>query len=466
MAESLIALLLVSGSAGGPNLVFQWPPSPTPLPRLARPRPAQQNDLDNPWRAFYARKEAPPDYVLYDDGDDDYEWRAPQALRDRSRSFPHSTSVPPSAVSSPIPVTPEASYDTPHAGEHTDTNEYHTILGYESKFLAGLLCPTRTMCHQKFELIVDDLAFLGHPVCADEHGRWKFKHQGNSSSSNSRGRGRTNSTAGDGPDGSEGKDVATRGTLQTFHFVVVLDLPDPSSSAIGNVSKYFEVIYEQVAFVFAAVLFQEQVISAFVEHECESLAILKERYIEEGISRPLLNTVWYLPTCAGYTFAEYVDEAVHKSNLAGAMKNLFIALSTSSIAYITVNNLPLELQLPPYLGTLLHADDGADELPLEEDEEPTSASWGRELAFAWRLPALAPWKSLLLLNENDGGLAPYVNLSGPDVRDEDRQLADGLLKFLEIAEITLSWVLSLCIYTSDTNVKQLGRNGQWSGLGS
>lgn len=121
------------------------------------------------------------------------------------------------------------------------------------------------------------------------------------------------------------------------------------------------------------------------------------------------------------------------------MKSLFEAITSSSIAYITINNLPLELQLPPYLDKLLHYDEITDDLPrgAEDDDEPNY--WGTELSFAWRLPTLAPWKSLLLLDsQDDPGLAPYMNLRGPHVHEEDRQLAEGLLKFLEVAEITLS----------------------------
>jgi hypothetical protein len=67
----------------------------------------------------------------------------------------------------------------------------------------------------------------------------------------------------------------------------VLDLPDPSSSASGNVSKYFDAIYEQIAFTFAAVLFQEQVLENFVEKECDALIALQESLFKKGECRLL-----------------------------------------------------------------------------------------------------------------------------------------------------------------------------------
>ena len=54
MSETLLCILLVSSSAKGSNLIYHWPPSCKPTPRLARPLPT--NDfpgafVDNPWRA-------------------------------------------------------------------------------------------------------------------------------------------------------------------------------------------------------------------------------------------------------------------------------------------------------------------------------------------------------------------------------------------------------------------------------
>lgn len=148
------------------------------------------------------------------------------------------------------------------------------------------------MCHQKFELAVDDLAFIGHPICADPDGSWRFKPE--KIKSGSRGRDGTHSLS---PRVEEptNPSVASAPTdeappppksswLHTFHLVLVLDLPDPSSSASGNLSKYFNILYEQIAFTLTAVLYQEQVLSNFVERECDALSALKESSISQGTS--------------------------------------------------------------------------------------------------------------------------------------------------------------------------------------
>jgi len=56
-------------------------------------------------------------------------------------------------------------------------DEYGALLGYSAKFFAGLLLPKRALCHQKFALAIDDLFFIGHPVCVDDDGTWQFKHE-------------------------------------------------------------------------------------------------------------------------------------------------------------------------------------------------------------------------------------------------------------------------------------------------
>src|SRR6266446_2120735 len=100
MAETVLALVLVTTSAKGSNLVFRWPEAPAPSPRLCRPKPDDSLSLsllDNPWRASHSldaaeKAQVPP---LHDCGHNpDYCWPRPGTLRDRSTSFSHSTHHP------------------------------------------------------------------------------------------------------------------------------------------------------------------------------------------------------------------------------------------------------------------------------------------------------------------------------------------------------------------------------------
>ena len=505
--ESLIALLLVSHSANtGPALVFRWPPIPTSSPRLSRPNPKNPANhppalqADNPWKAANSSDTVSSSSALLaassaglagDDGD--HLWSRPS---DRSRDHPlvdiTGNSHPLSAHSSSrasgrtSPINLSSHHDTQDSSFHSSatptvnhfqasssSDNYDRLLGYETKLLAGLLCPTQALCHQKFELIVDDLAFIGHPVCAEKGATWKFrtprtdKHSAKPPFFGRRGRGLRKSSASkstpvsapmtplldvdpptpvaddeessDSDSSSSGPTTAPNtpsSWLQTFHFVLVLDLPDPSSSASGNVSKYFDIIYEHIAFTVTAVLYQEQVLSNYVEQESDLLINLKDQYASRG-----------------ERFADYVEHVLRDSSLAQAMKNLYEAIKAGVIANITIHDLPLELQLPPYLDSLLHStsyDDYDDDFALEYQQHEESffgtEGWGKELGFAWRLPTLAPWKSLLLLDDGEqgDGSGLYADLvAGQNVIPEDRQLAEQLIRFLEIPAITLSWAFSL-----------------------
>ena len=523
--ESLVALLLVSHSANtGPALVFRWPPVPASSPRLARPNPKNPSSHppalqpDNPWKAANSSDTISPSSALskafsarlgLDDGD--HLWPGPpDRPRDRSLSDITGNSHPLSAHSSrasgrtsPINLPHHDIQDSSfhssvtstvnHFQKPSSSDKYHKLLGYSVEFLASLLCPNQALCHQKFELTVDHLAFIGHPVCAEKGATWKFKipradkHSTKSSFFGRRGRGLRKSSASktapvsapmtplldvDPPtpvaddEGSSDSDPSRAlnslsSWLQAFHFVLVLDLPDPSSSASGNVSKYFDIIYEHIAFTVTAVLYQEQVLSNYVEQESDLLINLKDQYVSRG-----------------ERFADFIEHALRVSGLAQAMKNLYEAIKAGAIANITIHDMPLELQLPPYLGSLLHStsyEDYDDDFVLEYQQHEESffgtEGWAKELGFAWRLPTLAPWKSLLLLDDGDhnDGNAFYADLiTGQNVIPEDRQLAEQLIRFLEITSITLSWVFfslpESVLLTGSAS--QVGGYGQFARLGS
>ncbi|EIN09994.1 hypothetical protein PUNSTDRAFT_120231 [Punctularia strigosozonata HHB-11173 SS5] len=444
MAETLLAVLLVTSSPNsGPSLAFRWPPHPTVSPRLARPRLQLPtfSDLDNPWRAIlsgdlgvdgvFAEPYDPKVRGIQEEDLEDYEWKRPNALRDRSQSHSHSASVPPSGRSSPQR---EGSYDLSTSvfeDAFENVEEYDSLLGYSAEFLGNVLCPPASMCHQKFELTVDDLAFVGHPVCADADGIWRDRSDRRRTAVRGRDPTRGRQTSGGETTTSEHSDTASSSEkhgrlrdprLHTFHFVLVLDRPDPSSSASGNLAKYIDVIYNQLAFTFTAVLYQEQIRTNFVQGECDALAQMKDRYTKNG--RP---------------FSDFVAEALATSSIATAMKALYTSVKESSIAYIAINQLPFEFQLPPYLDEILRNDEHSpDILDWIEDEE-VEDNWNKDMTFGWRLPALTPWKSLLLLDNPDRpDVDPYANLREPQLNAEDRQLAEGLLKFLETASIYVS----------------------------
>ncbi|PFH52906.1 hypothetical protein AMATHDRAFT_55736, partial [Amanita thiersii Skay4041] len=423
MAETLSGILLVTSSAKGNSLVFWWPPHPVSSPRLSRsrpPDPSWPSFLDNPWRASHSLN-TPTPQTSSDYNHADYFWSRPLS----THQLPSDQHTPPKSTGR---VTP--SKDPSFAPVRSQNHDIHDLMfGYSPEYLANLLCPQPPMCHQRFELIVDDLAFLGHPVCAEPDGVWRFKSEKNSSSSSGRDSRGSHSPRKHDVTGYASPDVFSphekastpKSTwLQTFHVVFVLDLPDPSSSASGNVSRYFDIIYEQFAFVITAVLFQEQVLSNFVEVQCDLLGRLKESCVSKN---ELLSN--------------YFAQALEQSCIGPAIKALYEAIKTLSAAHVTINDIPLELQLPPYLDQLLHnqEEDDIDFLPSPDDDE--NSNWGQDMRFGWRLPSLTPWKSLLLLDGQDASES-YLRSGQIYVPTQDRSLIEGLIRFMKTVNITLS----------------------------
>ncbi|KAL1687260.1 nitrogen permease regulator of amino acid transport activity 3-domain-containing protein [Schizophyllum commune] len=436
MAETLLAILLVTSSATGSTLVHKYPAKPIPSARLSRYKPDKAevlpiSNLDNPWRTSHAFEpnvlESTATATVHAD---EYTWSKPKsAIRVRTASM--SKEIPTGTSASPAK-------DAHLSAPPDKDEEYDRILGYNAEYLTNLLCPHVSMCHQKFELILDELAFIGHPVCAYPDGTWKFKPEvgkGLIRGRGSRNRQMSSATNDDAdPSDAHPEHLGTKSAwLQSFHVVLVLDLPDPSSSNSGNVWKYFDIIYERIAFNLTAVLFREQVLSNFVEMECEQLMSIRESCIAKGEH-----------------FSTYMAQALAQTSIAPAMQVLFDAIKTSTIAYITIHDLPMELQLPPYLDSLLkvESDDDVDEL----QEQDAAEMWGPHMSYGWRLETLAPWKSILLLEKD--GFDPFASLRGPHVSVSDRPLVDGLIRFLEVASITLSLadMSSLLDWDLDTQV--------------
>jgi len=144
---------------------------------------------------------------------------------------------------------------------------------------------------------------------------------------------------------------------------------------------------------------------------------------------------FFLP---GHQYVDYAHKCLEGSSIASALRDLYEAIKVSQIASLTINGFPFEVQLPPYLDALLHNEDETeiDHLP-SPDEEEHSPDWGPALSFGWRLPTLAPWKSLLILDDpKDRG--DFASLKGPYLNPDDRVAAEGLVRFLETVSVTLS----------------------------
>ena len=115
------------------------------------------------------------------------------------------------------------------------------------------------------------------------------------------------------------------------------------------------------------------------------------------------------------------------------MRDLFDGIKSNSIVSLTLNNSHFEVQLPPFLDTLLLPGTQYDDDFLDHNE---GASWGIGVNYGWHLPSLCPWKALLLLDtDNDDYLESIRNRSKAGIAQDDIDLAENLEKFMTEANI-------------------------------
>ena len=115
---------------------------------------------------------------------------------------------------------------------------------------------------------------------------------------------------------------------------------------------------------------------------------------------------------------------------------LYEGIRSSVIAQLTIHNTSLEVQLPPHLSCLLLHNNGEND-EMDDWYEPRDGQdggWHHDWDAGWRLPALEPWKSLLLLDS----MNPLSQLRDHFINFEDRALVEGLIRFLENASVTVS----------------------------
>lgn len=126
-SDSLLAIILVAQSFRGPCVVYSYPPQPNAVARTSKP--------------IYTRRHA-------------------RSTGAATKAAGHHATYSSSSDSDDEDSGPD---DDNNNDEHKEAaaEEY---LGYPNSVLAGLLCPSRELCDQPFELVVDHLAFVGHPV--------------------------------------------------------------------------------------------------------------------------------------------------------------------------------------------------------------------------------------------------------------------------------------------------------------
>lgn len=290
-------------------------------------------------------------------------------------------------------------------------------LGYPVDFLAEMLAPRREMCNRKFEFVIDDLAFIGHPV----HRKIDDNDFGEEDEDN-RGRrhrdgGKPDAAAQVPEPGSPLPDI-DRGNhrsrndedpVEMFHLVLVIQPPDPSYAAPTlDLTTWLGLWYDNVTFKMTAALWAEE---------------QRATYVSEQSS--LLSKSWghaesQFQGDAGPSYALHLSELLMTSTLARALRQMYRALvrppSTHSTPFVSLNDsLDVHLQLPPLLTDPARMVKSILELghSIEAEEAEVWAQDAVEGGDAldvgnafdeWTRasgPPLYPWKTLLILHDAD-----------------------------------------------------------------
>jgi hypothetical protein len=217
-------------------------------------------------------------------------------------------------------------------------SQYSYALGYSLDFLSDMLTPPRAACNRKFELCVDELVFIGHPVTIGPDGQWGYPKEagqaeekgrrntadegerrgrrreavghshlrtvveGSGSESNSlsdigggnrdpladspeKKRSDANGANGKGRNGDGAEEECP--SLDMFHMVLIVDKPDPKTAPMGGTdhiapSEGFEEIYREIAFKWTAAAYALQVKNNWVARESWEMAKARERSMAEG----------------------------------------------------------------------------------------------------------------------------------------------------------------------------------------
>lgn len=211
----------------------------------------------------------------------------------------------------------------PSAKEEYFERQYDSALGYSLDFLGDMMTPPRSACNRKFEIIVDELLFVGHPVTNGTDGKWAYPDEDDDddnirhSARARRRRGRddrdTSSNSnplvsqanglgtvieakeGISPDLGQNKPAGRTSSeekdgppnLNMFHLVIVLDKPDPEGSGTeqeGNVNNLADEIYREIAFKWTAAAFALQVKENWIAKHAWEVVKLKDQCYNEGQS--------------------------------------------------------------------------------------------------------------------------------------------------------------------------------------
>lgn len=296
---------------------------------------------------------------------------------------------------------------------------YTSLLGFELGMLASFLIPRREQCHQRFEMTIDDLTFLGHPV-TQEHV------------------------------------VPQSKTIEStiFNVVMVLDRSNMYPSVRCIDSKHWLQLYYTILFKLTAMLAWEEARVQYVSEQAHLLVQMREDYLQNGSN-----------------FHEYLKASLNASSLAQTLRDIQRSIARRHNIDVLINeNIGLTLKLPQLLQEPNKAERAFELQPMYDMHDsvvqrgdlpeprdltnPLVRPYASSLSLPSILqewsrttgPFLLPWKTLLLPEE---AFLPYRQSSIFKMAEPLTHMfcpsPQGCMTFAQAAEV-LQWDLYKDVY--------------------
>ena len=333
---------------------------------------------------------------------------SPDARGNSGRSRSRSRAPPTYAFQSPSHT----------ASNQKNEHEYRftSFAGFELGMLASILIPRTQQCHQRFEMTIDDLTFLGHPV-VEEHQPSHTKHAETS----------------------------------IFNLVFVFDRLNIFPSIRFVETQHWLQLYYTIIFKLTAVLAMEEARAKYVSEESYKLVQIREDALQEGSS---------IEECAKVCLEE--------STLAPILRDVFRCVKKNHDLEVNINNrFCMVLKIPPLLqqsnkaikaielqpvydihdNIILRGDQpepfDSTTLPLYHNAPLNSVllEWSQSTG-----PFLLPWKTLLLPEDVfDPALSRYTKSEIQNLVNMFDPSPSGFKTFAETADL-LQWDLYKNVY--------------------
>ncbi|WRT69197.1 uncharacterized protein IL334_006181 [Kwoniella shivajii] len=329
-------------------------------------------------------------------------------------------------------------------------SQYNYALGYHLDFLSDMLTPPRAACNRKFEICVESLVFIGHPVCSGPDGKWEIPNEddelppsrGRKMGGTSSGSGRNDSNsqvlaqhsslgplvenAKEGnlssPDSPAQTQMQTKmedkddtPSLNMFHLVLIIDKPDPKPGTEAHDEHHnqtlgmYDEVYREIAFKWTAAAWKLQCETNFIAKQSWKMAKYKEKCLAEGID---------ITDCCRWLYANmpldrnlnslYLRLHQLKSQPANPLHSYLPTTITTHLAEMTINTV-----LSP---KVVDADEAwahwgeRDEISESEASDSDDDDW-EDPTTAIRRPELRvePWQTLLLIEDDAAKRADEIS---------------------------------------------------------